>query len=74
MRTIEWREIAEAIGVAAIVASLVFVGLRIRQEDDIARLELVDQSTEQQHDRSSFRPAPNFLERAIPGIRISTNG
>lgn len=50
MRTNKWREIAEAIGVAAIVASLVFVGLQIRQEDDIARLELIDRSTEQQRE------------------------
>jgi len=50
MRTEKWREIAEAIGVAAIVASLVFVGLQIRQESDIARLELIDRSTEQQRD------------------------
>jgi hypothetical protein len=50
MRTKKWKEIAEAIGVTAIVASLVFVGLQIRQDDEIARLELIDRSTEQQRD------------------------
>lgn len=50
MRTKAWRQIAEAIGVAAIVASLVFVGFQIRQEDDIARLELIDRSTDQQRE------------------------
>jgi hypothetical protein len=50
MRTETWRQIAEAIGVAAIVASLIFVGFQIRQEDDIARLELIDRSTDQQRE------------------------
>lgn len=45
-----WRAIAEAVGIFSIVASLVFVGFQIRQEDDIARLELIDRSTEQQRD------------------------
>ena len=54
MGTVKWREIAEATGVAAIVASLVFVGLQIRQEDDIARLELIDRSTEQQRDLKTW--------------------
>ncbi len=40
MNRISWKEIAEIIGVAAIVASLVFVGLQIRQSDTIARATL----------------------------------
>lgn len=48
MRMESWKHVAEAIGVAAIIASLIFVGLQIRQEDDIARLELIDKSTDQQ--------------------------
>ena len=50
MRAESWKHIAEAIGVAAIVASLVFVGLQLRQEDDVARLELIDRSTDQQRE------------------------
>lgn len=34
------REIAEIIGIAAIVASLIFVGLQLRQSDQIARAEI----------------------------------
>ena len=34
------REIAEILGIAAIVASLVFVGLQLRQSDKIARAEI----------------------------------
>lgn len=34
------REIAEILGIAAIVASLVFVGLQLRQSDKIARADI----------------------------------
>ena len=39
MKTISWKGIAELIGIAAIVASLVFLALQIRQSQDIARFE-----------------------------------
>lgn len=34
-----WRSIAELVGIAAIVASLVFLALQIKQSQDIARFE-----------------------------------
>ena len=37
----KWKDIAELIGLAAIVASLVFVGLQMRQEQQIARAESI---------------------------------
>ncbi len=40
MRLKEWNEIAELVGMSAIVASLVFVGLQMRQEQRLARSEL----------------------------------
>lgn len=39
MKFKEWNEIAELIGIAALVASLLFVGLQIRQEHSIAITE-----------------------------------
>ncbi len=36
----DWRRIAELIGVLAVVLSLMFVGLQMRQTNDIAYLEL----------------------------------
>lgn len=38
--SINWKEFAEILGIAAIVASLVFVGLQLRQSDQIARAEI----------------------------------
>ena len=40
MTKLSWKETAEAVGVLAIVASLVFVGLQIQQDHSIARAEL----------------------------------
>ena len=42
----EWNEIAELVGIAAIVASLVFVGLQMRQDHTIARAQLAAGSFE----------------------------
>jgi len=39
MQNLEWKGIAEAIGIAAIVASLIFVGLQLRQSQEIAIAE-----------------------------------
>ena len=39
MKKANWREIAELIGIAAIVASLIFVGIQLRQDEQIAQAE-----------------------------------
>ena len=44
MGTGNWRELAEILGIAAIVASLVFVGMQLRQEQEIALAEIFDAS------------------------------
>ena len=36
MKTSGWKEIAELVGIAAIVASLIFVGLQLKQSQEIA--------------------------------------
>lgn len=46
MKFREWNEIAELVGIIAIVASLVFVGLQMRQDHIIARSELAAGSFE----------------------------
>ena len=39
MKSRDWKDIAELIGIAAIVASLIFVGLQMKQAQDIADAE-----------------------------------
>jgi hypothetical protein len=36
MKSTNWKDVAELVGIAAIVASLVFVGLQVKQSQDIA--------------------------------------
>ena len=40
MKSTNWKDFAELIGIAAIVASLIFVGLQMRQAEVIARSEM----------------------------------
>lgn len=46
MKMTNWKDIAELVGITAIVASLIFVGLQLRQEQVIARTELASVSAE----------------------------
>lgn len=39
MKPSNWKDIAELIGIAAIVASLIFVGMQMRQEQEIAIID-----------------------------------
>lgn len=41
-----WKEVVEAIGVISIVASLVFVGLQMKQDQEIARAQLGSETSE----------------------------
>ena len=45
MKTGNWKDSAELVGIAAIVASLIFVGIQLRQEQRIAQVELNQNST-----------------------------
>ena len=45
MKPRDWKEIAELIGITAIVASLVFVGVQMKQEQQIALTEVYAAST-----------------------------
>ena len=40
MKSTNWKDIAELVGIAAIVASLIFVGLQMRQSHEIALVTL----------------------------------
>ncbi len=46
MKYTSWKDIAELIGIAAIVASLIFVGLQMRQDQEIAIAEVSQSSLE----------------------------
>ena len=48
MKNANWKDIAELIGISAIVASLVFVGLQIRQDRNVAQADAWLQHVETQ--------------------------
>jgi hypothetical protein len=41
-----WKDTAELVGIAAIVASLIFVGMQMRQDQEIAEAEIYAQSNQ----------------------------
>lgn len=49
MNRASWKDIAELIGITAIVLSLLFVGLQLRQSQQLAVEELVSYSNERQN-------------------------
>ena len=49
MKSTNWKDVAELIGITAIVLSLLFVGLQLRQSQQLAVEELVSYSNERQN-------------------------
>jgi hypothetical protein len=49
MKSTNWKDIAELAGITAIVLSLIFVGLQLRQYQQLATEELVNFSNERQN-------------------------
>ena len=60
MKYTYWKEVLEAIGIIAIVASLIFVGLQLRQEQVIARTELASVSAEIKNQINETISDPEF--------------
>ena len=49
MKSASWKDTAEFVGITAIVLSLIFVGLQIRQSQQIAIEEVINNSNERQN-------------------------
>ena len=46
MKSLHWKDVAELVGVAAIVASLIFVGLQLKQDRKLGIAEITSARTE----------------------------
>jgi hypothetical protein len=69
MKISNWKVVAELIGIAAIVASLIFVGLEMRQQQVLARAELSSASFDYMRSvRQSFSNG-QFAESYIKMLR-----
>ena len=64
----------QLVGMAAVVASLVFVGLQIRQSDDIAMIELLDNAAVRNLELSTLRANyADIWQRACLGDELSSS-
>lgn len=61
MKTIDWKGIAELIGIAAIVASLIFVGMQMRQAQQIAIADGYSELSSSTFSRSDLISAHSHL-------------
>ena len=73
MKTANWKSIAELIGMAAIVASLIFVGLQLRQEQAIAIVDTYGSIVESsQGVLDLVGQNPEIWEKGLLGEELST--
>ena len=83
MKFAEWKEVAELIGLIAIIASLIFVGLQLKQSQEIAlanqyqaRAEAVQQLHLTHMEVGRVPAVPAFREQIAAGVStvdINTN-
>lgn len=68
MTNTSWKDIAELVGITAIVFSLLFVGLQIRQTQQLATEELVNNANERQNAiRDLILAYPDIWQKACAG-------
>jgi len=72
MRSTNWKDVAELIGIAAIVASLLFVGLQMRQEQEIAITETRSSVTQSIGDLAVMMEASSEIwAKGLDGAELS---
>ena len=74
MKNANWKDVAELIGIAAIVASLIFVGLQMRQSQEIAMAEQYQARAVIAIEGWHKRKENEFDVRRIGGQEISLHG
>ena len=72
MKETDWKGIAELVGIAAIVASLIFVGVQLRQDRQIARAEaLADMLDNGLDSRANINQFAHVLAKGNSGAELS---
>jgi hypothetical protein len=67
-----WKDTAELVGIAAIVASLIFVGMQMRQDQQIAEAEIYAQSNQLAIELASLvNQDRDVWQRGIAGEELS---
>ena len=71
MKSVNWKDAAELVGMAAIVASLVFVGLQMRQTQDIALTESGwNRMLAEIETRRNFKEFPDIWKKGNAGEEL----
>ena len=74
LKRANWKEIAELVGIAAIVGSLIFVGLQMRQEQSIAVVDTYGSIVESNGLALTLISAhPDIWERGLLGDDLTTS-
>jgi len=72
MKNATWKDVAELVGIAAIVASLVFVGLQMQQQQEIAITETRSSVTQSIGDLAMMiEAAPDVWRKGLDGDELS---
>ncbi len=70
----EWNEIAELVGIAAVVGSLIFVGLQMKQAQEIANAERRMMRVANQIEmNNAINENPDVWARGLSGEELSTS-
>jgi hypothetical protein len=70
---IHWKQLAEIVGVVAIVASLVFVGLQLRQTQEIARSQVLSANVGNRIEANiAIADHATLWDKASSGAELST--
>ncbi len=73
MKPTNWKDIAELIGIGAIVLTLAFVGFQLRQDRDIAIAQLMTDAEIKQIELSSLISSnPSLWARGLQGEQLTT--
>ena len=73
-RRANWKDIAELVGITAIVGSLIFVGLQMRQEQDIAVVDTFGTALESNDIALTLISAhPDIWERGLLGDELTSS-
>jgi hypothetical protein len=74
VKSTNWKNFAELVGITAIIASLVFVGLQLRQAQEIAKTELgMSLLASEVQIRNEMNERADIWNRGIAGEELSVD-
>lgn len=69
MKSADWKDVAEFVGIAAIVASLIFVGIELQQSREIAIADIYQQRTAMIIDANTIQLTSDSVQNVLRKYR-----